>query len=160
VRRLFLLAALALWPTLAFAAQVFEGAWFNVRYPDTFVAQGSQKSLGTDGFDSATFRSPTGDVEFYIFSPQVGGKAEDLEKWIASEKLIASSEAKSAARMIKWRTYQAFDKSYTRSVEETRTPDGLYVTRVLAIKYKDATALAKYKTDYATFKSSHVAYAE
>jgi hypothetical protein len=159
VKRWFLVAAIACWPGLAWAAQLFEGAWFKVTYPDHFVAQGSQKSLSTDGFDSATFRSPDGTVEFYVFSPQVGGKPEDLERATATETLIASAEAKGKDRLIKWRTYAAHDKSFTRSVEETRTPDGLYVTRVLAIKYKDAAALAKYKADYAAFKTSYEAYA-
>jgi hypothetical protein len=159
VKRLVALSVVALWPTWAWAAQIFEGAWFKVTYPDTFVAEGSLKSLTDDGFDSATFRSPGNEVEFYVFSPQVGGKPEDLERAIAAETLIASAESRGKSRIVKWRTYQPRDKSYTRSIEETRTPDGLYVTRVVAIKYKDAAALNKYKTDYTTFKNSHEAYA-
>jgi hypothetical protein len=160
VKWFVLLAALALWPAAAWADQAFEGAWFRVTYPDGFVALGSQKSLAADGYDSATFLSPGNQVEFYIFSPQVGGKPEDLERATASETLIASSEAKSSNRIVKWRTYQARDKSYTRSIEETRTPDGLYVTRVVGIKYRDAAALAKYKASYAAFKASYEAYAD
>jgi hypothetical protein len=160
VKRLLAVAAVALWPTLAWAAQIFEGAWFKVTYPDGFVSQGSLKSLSDDGFDSATFRSPDGAVEFYIFSPQVGGKPEDLERAVASEKLLSRAESKGKTRTVIWRTYAAKDGSYTRSIEETRTPDGLYVTRIIAIKYKNAAALAKYKADYATFKASHEAYAD
>jgi hypothetical protein len=160
VHRALLLALLLLWPAVAFAAQVFEGAWFSVRYPDSFIAQGSQKSLASDGYDSAWFRSPNGEVEFYIFSPQVGGKAEDLARVTAGETQVAASEAKSANRIVRWRTYQARDKSHTRSVEETWTPDGLYITRVVAIRYKNAAALAKYKADYAAFKASHEAFAD
>ncbi len=84
--------------------------------------------------------------------------AEDLERAPSTETLIASAEAKSKSRIVTWHTYQSCDKSYTRSIEETRTPDGLCVTRVVAIKYKDAAALAKYKADYAAFKTSHEAY--
>lgn len=160
MKRFAVLATVALWPTWVWAAQIFEGAWFKVTFPETFVAQGSLKSLTDDGYDSATFRSPGSEVEFYIFSPQVGGKPEDLERAITSETLIASAEAKSKNRVVKWRKYQPRDKSYTRSIEETRTPDGLYVTRVVAIRYRDAAALRKYKTDYAAFKTSLEAYAD
>jgi hypothetical protein len=160
VKHLVALSVVVLWPTWAWAAQIFEGAWFKVTYPDTFVAAGSLKSLTNNGFDSATFRSPGSDVEFYIFSPKVGGKPEDLEPTIAQETLIASAESKGKSRIVKWRTYQPRDKSYTRSIEETRTPDGLYVTRVVAIKYRDAAALKKYKADYTIFKTSLEAYAD
>lgn len=160
MRRLLALAFLALWTGAAFAARLYEGAWFQVRYPDGFIASGSLKSLGADQYDSATFRNPSGDVEFYVFSPQVGGEATDLERWLASERIVAAAEAKNKDRIVRWRTFSAADNSYYRSVEETRTGDGQYVTRVFAIKYKDAATLAKFKTAYEDFKRSYVAYGD
>jgi hypothetical protein len=160
VFRRFAITVFVLWPAFAWAGQVFDGAWFKVTYPDGFAAAGSLKSPSSDGFDSATFRDPGGDVEFYIYSPQVGGKAEDLEQAVADDTLVASAEAKGKDRIVRWRTFSAADNSYSRSVEETRTGDGQYVTRVIAIKYRNAAALAKFKSAYDAFKASYEAFAD
>lgn len=63
--------------------QTYRGAWFEVKYPSDFTAQGSMGSGSAedDQFDSAFFTSPDGEVEFYIFSPQWGGESTDIALW-------------------------------------------------------------------------------
>ena len=50
--------------------KTFQGAWFEVKYPQDFKAKGSLASETSDGFDSAIFTSPDGTVSFYVYSPQ------------------------------------------------------------------------------------------
>ena len=50
--------------------QTYRGAWFEVKYPSDFTAQGSMGSGSAedDQFDSAFFTSPDGEVELYLLA--------------------------------------------------------------------------------------------
>ena len=65
------LFAVALLFSIQATAQLnlFGGAGFEVSYPNTFRAVGSQRSPEKNGYESVFFTSPDGVVEFYIFSP-------------------------------------------------------------------------------------------
>lgn len=147
------LFALLLTTGVALADQSFKGAWFSISYPDSFVAVPGVASTTGDGVDSARFRGPQGRVEFYVYSPQAGGSAQDLAADIRTEQQIETRQSESAARTAHWTSYAARDGSYLRSVEEVRTKDGLQA-RVFSIRYRSAADLAAFRDDYARFKAS------
>ena len=61
------------------SADEYVGAWFKVWYPDSFeVIPSMASTTAGKGVDSAFFRSPDGQVEFYIFSPQWSGEPNDI----------------------------------------------------------------------------------
>ena len=137
----------------ALAAQDFQGAWFTISYPDGFAAIPGLPSTTSDGHDSARFRDPSGRVEFYVYSPQAGGVAADIAFDPATESEIAAAGDTGASGSVRWTTYAAKDGSYQRSVEETRSADGLQ-NRVFAIKYRTAADLAEFRDEYKAFKDS------
>jgi len=143
----------------AASAQVFEGAWFRISYPDGFVASGSLPSTTNDGFDSAFFRDPVGRIEFYVYSPQAGGTATDIAPDAARETLVATEGSRSADRTFRWTTYATNDGTHFRSIEEMRTTDRLQV-RVFAIRYRSTDDLAAFRKDYMDFKQSFQAFAD
>ncbi|NBY11198.1 MAG: hypothetical protein EBQ77_09415 [Sphingobacteriia bacterium] len=99
------LYTLFVWYSLVTSAQTatFKGAWFQIQYPSNFIATGSMKSLTADGFDSAVFTSPNKQVEFYVFSPQWEGEANDI-KLQGQEKLSNTKTQISGDTEITWWT--------------------------------------------------------
>lgn len=137
----------------ALAAQDYQGAWFTISYPDGFTASAGLPSTTADGHDSARFRDPSGRVEFYVYSPQAGGIAADIVSDPATETQVAVADQKGAAGTVRWITYAAKDGSYQRSVEETRSADGMQ-NRVFGIKYRTAADLSEFREAYKAFKES------
>jgi hypothetical protein len=119
------------------------------------MAKGSLKDA--DGFLSATFRSPDNLVEFYIFSPYMSGQATDI-LIRPKEKLSSSKSQTKGGKTITWWTITALDGSYSRSYQETKYNNA--GNWVIGIKYKNASALEKYKKEYAVFKASFYTYGD
>ena len=63
------------------------------------------------------------------------------------------ADQKGTAGTVRWITYAAKDGSYQRSVEETRSADGLQ-NRVFGIKYRTPADLAEFRDAYKAFKES------
>ncbi|RRD76988.1 hypothetical protein [Tannerella forsythia] len=147
---------------LHFSAQdrTFTGAWFEVKYPSDFTAQGSMVSASGEEnqFDSAFFTSPDGEVEFYIFSPQWGGEPTDIA--LRSNEKAGNRQVKQTAKqtVTHW-TIGAQDGSYVRSYQETRNEVENTVW-VVGIKYKNQKAYDRYKKQYIAFKSSLQQFAD
>lgn len=99
------------------------------------------------------FLEPHGLVEFYVYSPQWGGIASDVNLMPTQEELISKSEEKTKSHKVLWITLAAKDGSYLRSIEEKRSMDGSSVT-VFSIKYRDAKALSAFRNAYQDFKQS------
>lgn len=135
----------------------FKGAWFDVEYPAAFSARGSSNSSTSDeNFDSAFFTSPDGSVEFYIFSPQWTGKADDIKR-LNTEKLTDSThQSKGNLSVDRW-TIAAKDGSYQRSYQQTSGESG---QKIFGIKYKNERARQKYTAEYDHFKKSLRQYAD
>ncbi len=91
--------------------KVYNGAWFDIKYPSSFTVRESIKSVSGEGYESAFFISPDKSVEFYIFSPQWRGEAKDIALKI-TEKLASEKKQKSGDAEIKWWTISAKDGSY------------------------------------------------
>ena len=140
--------------------RTFTGAWFEVKYPSDFTAQGSMVSASGEEnqFDSAFFTSPDGEVEFYIFSPRWGGEPTDIA--LRSNEKAGNRQVKQTAKqtVTHW-TISAQDGSYVRSYQETRNEVENTVW-VVGIKYKNQKAYDRYKKQYIAFKSSLQQFAD
>ncbi len=140
-------------------AKTYKGAWFEIKYPAGFFVKPSQKSPSdANRYESVFFRSPDGIVEFYIFSPQWNGEANDiaLQK---SEKLVNTKKQTEGDKQIKWWTIASKNGSYTRMYQETWNETS-NTKWVVGIKYKNPAAYNKYKNQYLMFKASLVQYAD
>jgi hypothetical protein len=130
----------------------FHGAWFDIKYPSTFIARGSMPSKSSDKFDSATFTSPDNSVEFYVYSPQYNGAAHDISLK-SNEKQASSKHDDSKSRHIEWWTIEAKDKSYIRSYQKTTDKNSNSIS-IIGLKYKNQESYNKYKREYLAFKAS------
>lgn len=159
MRTLILLFNLFLVNQLTVAqTRTFNGAWFDIKYPSNFKATGSIKSSTNDGYESAFFKSPDNLVEFYIFSPQWNGEATDI--LINSKEVLSSSKSQlKIDTETKWWTITSQDGSYSRSYQQIKNKSQ-NTKWIIGIKYKNSSALEKYKKEYASFKSSIKQYAD
>ncbi|MBM3456214.1 MAG: hypothetical protein FJX80_13910 [Bacteroidetes bacterium] len=156
---------LIIFSTMIFICQVtmaqtktFSGAWFDINYPSNFIAKGSLKSSTSDGFESAIFKSPDNLVEFYIFSPQWNGEATDIVLKTKEKLSSLKSEIKGDIET-KWWTINHSDGSYSRSYQQ-KYNQSQNTKLIIGIKYKNSSALEKYKKEYASFKNSLKQYAD
>ncbi len=132
----------------------YHGAWFEIQYPGDFIVLPSIKSNGEKKlFDSVFFQSPDGAVEFYVYSPQWGGRPKDIEINKAKEFYVAREEKTNGGVTNRWFTIAAKDASYLRSYINVCNTD-LNTRRVFGIKYRDQQIYEKYKDRYIRFKSS------
>jgi hypothetical protein len=97
--------------------KTFQGAWFEVKYPQDFKAKGSLDSETSDGFDSVIFTSPDGTVSFYVYSPQWSGEATDISLQ-PNEKLASTKADNTDSKSVEWWTIVANDQTYTRSYQK------------------------------------------
>lgn len=145
-----ILALLAL--TAAVAAPecltTFKGEWFAVRYPASF------KAVPSD--NAASFLSPDGQAEFYVYSPQWRGQSPWLFKR-AGEKAAGKSTQSGKTNSVTYLTFRA--PGYTRAYADYQSHDG--TTRWgLGIKYKSQSAYNTYRPLYLKFKQSLKQYAD
>ncbi len=145
---------------LAFQGEwkTYKGAYFDVRYPASFSARGSQRTDG-ERYDSAFFRAPDGSVEFYIFSPIWNGDPQDIEINEATESYVSQKTETRNGIKVRRVTISGKDGSYLRSFEDTEDTN-TNTRKVFGIKYKDQSAYNKYRQTYLTFKQSLKQYAD
>ena len=142
-----------------FSYKKYKGAWFDIEYPSTFKVGNSLKSAtNVDGFDSATFTSPDGKVQFYVFSPQWSGEAIDILLKPSEIQLESSSKIQNGLQIKRW-TVKARNGSYFRSYEATSETES-NINKVFGIKYGSKEDLDMYKESYLHFKNSLQQYAD
>jgi hypothetical protein len=147
---------LSQWPT-------WRGTWFDIKYPLGFAARaGKAGCIAGAGCDSASFRSPDGAVEFYVYSPLWGGDPSvDIAMDPGTERLIDKQEEVTAQRTVRWATVAAKDGSYTRSTVDIVDDNyGSPVRHAFGITYKDAATYAAWREAYLAFKGSLLQYAD
>ena len=135
----------------------YEGAWFDIDYPKAFLPVPSLPSTTGDGYDSAVFRSPDKEVEFYVFSPQWGGEASDIALDPTTETEISREVSELNGTLITRFSIGARDGSYRRTYEET-IAQGETVRWIIGVKFETTEALDRYQEEYLRFKSSLVQY--
>lgn len=135
---------------------IYKGAWFEIKYPANFKARALDTTKPTES-SAATFSSPDGAMEFYIFSPQWGGEAPGIALVPAAEVETSRKTEKGKSSGVEgvytWSTISAKDKSYTRVFQDFLAADGS-IHWVIGMKYKSDAALQRYKSQYVGFKAS------
>lgn len=136
----------------------FRGAWFMIEYPAAFTVTPREPSATAERHEAASFISPDGLVEFYVFMPQWRGQSE----WVRlrpGEREIARTVDRSAERTATHVTYAGPQRSYERAWMEVR--DSMSDTNwYFGFKYRDNSAYDKYRPMYLQFRNSLVQYAD
>ncbi len=159
----------AVQPVVEKSTALYKGSWFDITYPKSFTAAPQAPTTTTNGItvvqtDEATFTSPDGKVEFFVYSPLWAGQPKSYLELAPTEELLdekleedAHGEGTYDDTMTHWATIKAFDGSYYRSFVSTRTES---THLVFGIKYRDAASYQTYKADYVAFKQSLTQYAD
>lgn len=138
----------------------YKGAWFEIKYPATFKARASLKSISFDGhYDSAFFTAPNGNAEFYVFAPQWNGDPSDIQIKPRQEEYVSDRTETKGTVKVRRVTIKAKDGSYTRAFEDTENTD-LNIRRVFGFKYRNQKAYHEYRGQYLTFKRSLQQFAD
>ncbi len=155
------------------ATMLYRGSWFDATYPQTFSAAPTAPTDTYNGLtfvqtDEATFTSPEGNVEFFVYSPLWSGNPQNYLNIASTEELVdEKTEEKpengpSGGTKTRWVTIKAKDSSYYRSFIsiQRQLGTGSELHHVLGIKYRDAAAYETYKSAYTAFKQSLRQYAD
>lgn len=153
----------------------YKGAMFKITYPANFIAK-------KEGPDEASFTSPDGSIQFYIYSPMWSGDPISYLQALSTEKIesdisipniklslitTSSGGAVYDKEVDRYVTFTAKDGSYKRSLVSITEgfvdfPDsteyGSKTHKVFGIKYKDQATYNAYLNDYLAFKKSLVQY--
>jgi hypothetical protein len=154
-------------------SKLYRGTWFDVSYPATFTAApqtptSTYNRQTTVQTDEATFTSPDGKVEFFVFSPLWSGEPKDYltvgpREGLVDEKIVENPDnGPSGGTKTRWTTIKAEDDSYYRSFVsiQRQVGTGSEVHHVFGIKYRDTAAYEAYKAEYTAFKQSLRQYAD
>lgn len=137
--------------------KLYKGAWFDVYYPSVFKVVPREPGAANRP-DGASFLSPDGKVEFYVFSPQWSGNPTWHQKR-PGEKCVSYRQQKKGTRTVTWVTYRAGDGSYERALEDLADAT-LNCRRIVAFRYRNQSAYRAYRPQYLKFKASLVQYAD
>lgn len=133
--------------------KLYKGEWFDIRYPAGFT------TVKTGEEDGVAFRSPDGDVEFYVFSPLWNGTSLVARQHDVKEDVETMTEERSGSAVVRRFTYVAKDGTFRRSFEDTE--DTTHNTRhIFGVRYRSLSALARYRTSYLRFKESLQQYSD
>ena len=137
----------------AAAIATFSGAWFEIDAPADFTVRPSLPSTSADGFDSAFFASPDGNVEFYVHAPQWGGEPTDIAIDPTTETLSDEKVVTDGPITRRWYTISADDGSYSRSYLTTTDARGP-TERTVGIRYRSIEDLRANTAAYTAFRDS------
>ncbi|MCY7389019.1 MAG: hypothetical protein LH481_13325 [Burkholderiales bacterium] len=120
----------------------YKGAYFEIKYPADFKARAIDATKAKES-SAATFSSPDGDMEFYIFSPQWGGDAPgialDPSRETETRRKTDKGKSSGVAGVYSWVTISARDKSHTRVYQDFLAEDAS-IHWVIGMKYKSDAA--------------------
>lgn len=152
----------------------YLGSWFKVTYPAAFTAR-------KEGPDEASFTSPDGSVQFFVYSPLWSGNpvsylevlpTEHIENATSSEDITPTTNQYGTdyyKKVSRWVTIAANDGSYKRSyvsitagwvMERDAQDYSSKTSLVFGIKYKDQAAYDANLDAYLAFKESLIQYAD
>jgi hypothetical protein len=147
--------------------KAYNGNYFTVQYPSNFITHPFEPTDQMDEYDfistdEATFTSPDGEVEFFVYSPLWGGAPESYleareNEEITTEKETCDNSIEGWPKIIKWVTYTDKNGAYTRSYVSTKTES---TDLVFGIKSINDAAYEKYKEHYLKFKESLEQFAD
>ena len=140
-------------PPVAQSTEVFQGAWFEVSYPASFEPRPSLESSSAEGYDSAFFDAPGGEVSFYVYAPQWGGEATDIALDPATEELVDSTTSTAGPLTTTYTTIAARDGAWTRSYVTTFDDRGP-TQWTIGWRYASEQVRDRYEAAFTAFKES------
>ncbi len=141
-----------------------KGDYFEITYPNDFTVSTVDGAYYAN--DEASFTSPDGLVEFFVYSPLWDGEPQDYLQVKSTEQMVDQKTEESgkdmSKKVVKWVTVKAKDGSYYRSWVSTKDQvgTGSDTHHVIGIKYKDDKAYKQYQDAYTKFKSSLTQFAD
>lgn len=136
----------------------YQGAWFDIAYPRGFAVHEREPSASGAGHDGASFISPDGTVEFYVFSPQWSGTSQ----WCrlrAGESVVSQTRQQEGDKTVTWTEVAVGDAAGHRAWVEIANPT-LNVNHCFGIWFMHQEDYDRYQTRYVAFKESLVQYAD
>lgn len=157
MRKLITIAVLVFSMGLAAQTKTYQGAWFDIDYPEGFTVKNSipSETRGDNTYDSATFTSPDQAVVFYVYSPQWSGVPSDITLKGNEQKLKTDK----LGNVISYYSYYEGKEKRTYSYQVTRNADQ-QITMVIGLSYPSQKVYEKYKKAYTAFKASLKQYAD
>lgn len=153
-----LFLAVSLTNVCAGSTKTYRGLFFEVQFPASYTAKNLDGESPKES-NAATFTSPDGTVEFYVFSPQWGGDAPGIAFDASKEVETDRSSKKSGSGVYTWYTIAAKDKSWTRTYQDfSDTTNNVHW--VIGLKYRSEKDFAKHKPEYLAFKKSLKQFAD
>jgi hypothetical protein len=153
---------------------LYRGSYFEIQYPSSFTPNPKSPITKYNGniyvtTDEATFTSPNGDVEFFVFSPPWAGSPKTYLNIMSSEEVVSEKTEKVSKRpgqygdkVIHRVTIKSKNGNYRRSYlsieEQVGTESNLH--HVFGIKYKSQLSYEKYHGAYLAFKKSLKQFAD
>jgi len=142
---------------------LYRGSYFEIKYPSNFTSNPKSTLTNSDNNDEASFTSPDGEVEFFVFSPLWAGNPKNYLMIRSSEEVVSEKTEKVCERpgqygdkVIRHVTIKNKNGKYYRSYvsiqEQVGTESNLH--HVFGIKYKSHLAYKKYHDAYLAFKKS------
>lgn len=145
----------------------YMGSWFNIQYPGDFTASPSEpveewEDIKYINTDEASFVSPEGDVEFFVYSPQWSGEPKDYLELKGNEKIISEETTENGEQVTKTAVIQSETPEYFREYESVRyfVGTGSEIHHVFGFKYKNEELKTAYNDQFETFKSSLEQFAD
>ncbi|MCA9373592.1 hypothetical protein KC725_00370 [Candidatus Peregrinibacteria bacterium] len=144
--------------------QSYAKDYFSLTYPSTFMVQTADRDYGK-------LISTDDTVIVELYSPLWSGEPTSLfersnEDEIAT-KTTTSTDSNSSlgtgtTRTTTWKTFEAKDGLYTRSIEDNlfTGPDGSQTRYTWSVQYKNQEAYDLHKAEYLLIKDSLIQYAD
>ncbi len=137
----------------------YQGAWFNIDYPDGFIAKPSLAAEQEGSFDSVFFSAREDGVSFYVLSPQWRRAAPEIVFKPAQEILLDFTEQTDEGLIKRSTLIRARDGSYERLIESFVSPDQT-VGWTFQFIYSSQRMKAQYAPLYNRFKASLEQFAD
>jgi hypothetical protein len=144
----------------------YMGNWFEIIYPSDFIASPTEpltvwEEISYIETDEASFSSPEGEVEFFVFSPQWDGEPKDYLDIRENEELLDEKTSQDEIYLITEKLFKEKSGLYFRKAESIRETLGdTKLHHVFGIKYKSEEDFEKYEQAYESFKASLVQFAD
>lgn len=139
--------------------ETYNGAWFQILYPDEFLVKPSLKDRNMpSAFSSVFFSARNGDIEFYVLAPKYGMEPTDIALDPQQENLVSENKTNNRGLIYKHTVISAKDGSYVRVIEnhtDTSGPNS-FTRRTFSVKYRNQGVFDEYRATYEMFKNSYM----
>ncbi len=140
----------------------YRGPWFDIDYPVEFQPLGYDSAPESDSYDAdgMSFGTPSGAIEFYVYSPRRSGEP-GWTKLAPGESLMGSESFTEGTgrnrRETSFTDVAGPADSYVRSWVEVRLPEQ-DINYVLGVRHDGMTTYDRWHEHYLRFRNMFVQY--